>query len=149
MHIEQVRFDRIFDVQQVTGDFSFESGGWPVYGVNAVGGKIPREASTYAVAFGERGNWETVIGWRDMATPEVQIKRSFWADLGPHMSWIYLLVSGLLGAAMGSGGWKAALPLAAMLVLVAGLVVRSGIVRQRQAERALRSQRLADMKGRA
>ena len=149
MHIEQVRFDRIFDVQQVTGDFSFESGGWPVYGVNAVGGKIPREASTYAVAFGERGNWETVIGWRDMATQEVHIKRSFWASLGPHMPWIYLLVSGLLGAAMGRGGWKAALPLAAMLVLVAGLVIRSSIVRQRQAERALRGERLADMEERA
>lgn len=149
MHIEQVRFDRIFDVQQVTGDFSFESGGWPVYGVNAVGGRIPREASTYAVAFGERGNWETVIGWRDMATQEVQIKRSFWATLGPHMPWIYLLVSGLLGAAMSGGGWRAALPLAAMLVLVSGLVIRSGIVRQRQAERALRGERPADMRGRA
>ena len=145
MHIEQVRFDRIFDVQQVTGDFSFESGGWPVYGVNAVGGKIPLEAATYAVAFGERGNWETVIGWRDMATQEVQIKRTVWANLGPHMPWIYLLVSGLLGAAMSGGGWKAALPLAAMLVLVAGLVIRGGIVRQRQAERALRGERLADM----
>lgn len=148
MHIEQVRFDRIFDVQQGTGDFSFESGGWPVYGVNAVRGTIPREASTYAVAFAERGNWETVIGWRDLATQEVQIKRALWANLGPHLPWIYLLVSGLLGAAMGGGGWKAALPLAAMLVLVAGLVIRSGIVRQRQAERALRGERLADKENR-
>jgi len=144
MHIEQVRFDRIFDVQQRTGDFSFESGGWPVYGVNAVGGKIPREASTYAVAFAERGNWETLIGWRDLATQEVQLKRTVWANLGPHLPWIYLLVSGLLAGAMNGGGWKAALPLAAMLVLVVGLVIRSGIVRQRRAERALRGERMEE-----
>ena len=149
MHIEQVRFDRIFDVQQRTGDFSFESGGWPVYGVNAVGGEIPREAATYAVAFAERGNWETVIGWRDLATQEVRLKPTVWAHLGPHMPWIYLFISGLLGSAMSGGGWKAALPLAAMLVLVAGLLIRSAMVQQRRAELALRAEPLAGVEERA
>lgn len=142
MHIEQVRFDRIFDVQQRTGDFSFESGGWPAYGVNAIGGKIPREASAYAVAFSERGNWETVIGWRDMATQEVQIKRT---SVGPHLPWNYGLVSLLLTIAMNGGGWKAALPVAAILALIAVLIVRHGIARQRLAEQGLRGVRQASV----
>lgn len=61
MHVERVRFDRVFDVQERLKEFSFEDRGRPVYGVRALGLGIPREGATYAVAFLESGNWETVV----------------------------------------------------------------------------------------
>lgn len=31
MHVEQISFDRVFDVQEETGSISFERGDWPVW----------------------------------------------------------------------------------------------------------------------
>jgi len=138
MHIKQVRFDRIFDVQQRTRDFSFEGGGWPVYGVNAIGGRIPCEGSTYAVAFGEPDNWEKVIGWRDLATSQVELKRSAWALAIQQLPFNYLMISVPYGIALAFGGYRAAVPVAALMLLVCGASIHRAAWRNRQAVQALR-----------
>lgn len=139
MHIEQVRFDRIFDVQQRTGDFSFEDGGWPVYGVNVVGMGIPREGASYAVAFSEAGNWNTVIGWRDLATPQIRIKRSAWQLAIQQLPYSYLVVPVPFGISLALGGYRAAVPMAALMLLVYGGCIYRAAWRNRQAAQALRA----------
>lgn len=138
MHIRQVRFDRVFDVQQATGDFSFEEGGWPVYGVNAAAMGIPREGSTHAVAFAEAGNWNTVIGWRDMATSTVQIKRSAWQFAIQQLPYHYLMIPVPFAVSLGLGGYWAAVPVAALMLLVVGACIYRAAWRNRQAAQALR-----------
>lgn len=54
MHIEQIHFDEVFDIQTVRGDFSFRSRGRAHYGVNLQNRVIPRPGSTFAVAFEKR-----------------------------------------------------------------------------------------------
>lgn len=138
MQIRQVRFDRVFDVQQRTGDFSFEDGGWPVYGVNVVGMGIPQEGATYAIAFNEAGNWNTVIGWRDLATPTVRIKRPAWALALQLLPYNYLMIPVPVGISLALGGYWAAAPVAALLLLVFGACVYRAAWRNRQAAQALR-----------
>jgi len=138
MHIRQVRFDRVFDVQQRTGDFSFEDGGWPVYGVNVAGMGVPREGSTYAVAFAEAGNWNTVIGWRDLASSTVQIKRSAWQLAIQQLPYGYLMIPVPYGIALALGGYRAAAPVAALMLVVVGACVYRAAWRNRQAVQALR-----------
>lgn len=131
MHIKQVRFDRIFDVQERTGDFSFEDGGWPVYGVNANGLTIPREGATYAVAFAEAGNWEKVIGWRDLAESNVEIKRSAWSLAIQALPWYYMIIPVPFGITL-------AVPVAGLMVLAFGAFIYRAAWRNRQAAQALR-----------
>ena len=138
MHIRQVRFDRVFDVQERTGDFSFEDGGWPVYGVNAGAMGIAREGATYAVAFAEAGNWNTVIGWRDLATPQVGIRRSAWALAIAQLPYGYLMIPVPYGVSLALGGYWAAVPVAALMLLVVGACIYRAAWRNRQAAQALR-----------
>lgn len=139
MHIRQVRFDRVFDVRQRTGDFSFEDGGWPVYGVSAGAMGIPREGASYAVAFDEAGNWNTVIGWRDLAGAQVAIRRSAWALAVQQLPYNYLLIVLPYGIALAFGGYWAALPVAALALLMVGATVYRAAWRNRQAVQALRA----------
>jgi hypothetical protein len=74
MHIEQVQFEEVFDVQAARGDFSFRTGGKPVYGVNLRHGFVPAAGSRYAVAFERQGDWSTVLAWRALGTQEVRFK---------------------------------------------------------------------------
>ena len=138
MHIRQVRFDRVFDVQQRSGDFSFEDGGWPVYGVNAAGMGIPQEGATYAVAFSEAGNWNTVIGWRDLATSTVRIKRSAWQLALQQLPYGYLMIPVPYAISLALGGYWAAVPIAALMLLVFGACVYRAAWRNRKAIGALR-----------
>ncbi|MDY0977462.1 hypothetical protein SOM61_21085 [Massilia sp. CFBP9012] len=137
MHIKQVRFDRIFDVQERTGDFSFEDGGWPVYGVNANGLTIPREGATYAVAFAEAGNWEKVIGWRDLAVSNVEIKRSAWSLAIQTLPWQYMMIPVPFGISLALGGYWAAVPVAGLMLLAFGAFIYRAAWRNRQAAQAL------------
>lgn len=137
MHIKQVRFDRMFDVQERTGDFSFEDGRWPVYGVNVAAMRIPREGASYAVAFAEAGNWNTVIGWRDLATSTVEIKRSAWQLAIQQLPYNYLMIPVPYAISLGLGGYWAAAPVAALMLLVyAGCIYRAAW-RNRQVVQAL------------
>jgi hypothetical protein len=76
MHIEMIRFDAVFDVVERSGTFSFKSGGRTEYGVRLQNHAIPRQGATYAVAFAKRGNWQSVMGWRDLAASDVVLAPS-------------------------------------------------------------------------
>lgn len=117
MHVEQISFDRVFDTQALTGSFSFERGGWPVYGVSVPGMAIPAAGATYAVAFAEPGNWEKVLGWRDLSTSKVHLTHSAWAVGIRQIPYLYLLLSVPFGLGTAFGGnWVAGL-IAALLLL--------------------------------
>jgi hypothetical protein len=76
MHVETIRFDEVFDAVERSGTFSFKSGGRTEYGVRLRNRAIPRQGATYAVAFAERGNWQSVIAWRDLASSDVVFAQS-------------------------------------------------------------------------
>lgn len=138
MHVERVRFDRVFDVRQRLGEFSFEDGGRPVYGVSALGLGIPHEGATYAVAFHERGNWETVLGWRDLSTSKLTLRRSSLAAVTQPLPFVAPLVPGVFAVADSPGASKAFLSLAALVLL--GAIAHAGraVARNRRADKALR-----------
>lgn len=138
MHVERVRFDRVFDVRGSLKEFSFEEGGWPVYGVSALGLGIPREGATYAVAFHERGNWETVVGWRDLSTSKVALRRSSLAAVTQPLPFVAPLVPGVFAVADSPGASKAFLSLAALVLLGAVAYAGRAVTRNRQADKALR-----------
>lgn len=138
MHVEQVRFDRVFDVRERLKEFSFEEGGWPVYGVSALGLGIPREGATYAVAFVERGSWETVVGWRDLTTSTVALRRTNLAAVTQPLPFVAPLVPGVLAVLDNPGVSKAFLSLAALVLI--GAIAHTGrtVARNRRAARVLR-----------
>lgn len=108
MHIEKVRFDEVFDVAAHRGDFSFRSRGHTQYGVNLKNDVIPREGSTFAIAFAEPGDWTTVLGWRDLESADVMLTRPTWSLWLFNLSDIILyglilIVGGLLLAGVGGG----------------------------------------------
>lgn len=143
MHVEQINFDRVFDVQELTGSFSFERAGWPVYGVSAPGLGIPRAGSTYAVAFAETGNWQTVLGWRDLSTSTVRLRESTWQFGIRHLPYLYLAAPVPVGIAMAVGGYWAAAPLLASILLVYAAVVRHVAWRNRWLRQSLQVGRAA------
>lgn len=142
MQIEKISFDRVFDVQEISGSFSFERGGWPVYGVSVPGMGIPQAGATYAVAFAEAGNWQTVLGWRDLATPDVRLRQTAWQFAIAQLPYAYLLTV-IVGIAATLGGYWAALPLAALMLLVLATAVRRVAWRNRWVSRALQVGRSA------
>lgn len=105
MHIEMIRFDTVFDVVERSGTFSFKSGGRTEYGVRLQNHAIPRQGAPYAVAFAERGNWQSVMGWRDLASGDAVLAQStmsfqFWV-LGDLIVYGWLFCAGLLLVAGG------------------------------------------------
>lgn len=73
MHVEKVRFDEVFDIVAPTGYFSFRSAGRTHYGVRLRERCIPAAGATFAVAFSEKGNWNSVLGWRAIDSYEVML----------------------------------------------------------------------------
>lgn len=137
-YIEQVQFERIFDAQPGNGDFSFESAGKREFGVQLAGCHIPREGATYAVALREKGNWQKIIGWRDLATPDVTLKRSTW-DVAWDEAWILYMVGPafIFAALLFLGPWAM---LAALLLALWSAVytIRWAARRNRLVAQALR-----------
>lgn len=76
MHIERIRFDKVFDVQARA--FSFTSAGKHRYGVELPGRFVPHEGATYAVALAGPDDWSKVLGWREIGTREVFLPRHTW-----------------------------------------------------------------------
>jgi hypothetical protein len=137
MYIETIHFDRVFDVQ--SGNFSFEAGGKRQFGVVFDHEVVPRVGDTYAVALDAQGNWQKVVGWRDLATATVGLKRSAWAVASDLFFDIYIL--GLIfpaAALVFSGIWTALLTVVVM-VLAAGAIVRGAVLHNRKVVRALRA----------
>jgi hypothetical protein len=135
MYIETVRFERVFDVQ--SGTFSFEAGGKCEFAVVLDHKRAPTAGSTYAVALSEPGNWQKVLGWRDLSSPTVGLTynpRFIVIDL---VLDLYLLGLAVFAAAWLFGGpWAA---LAAFVAMVFGSVapVVFNALRNRQIEQAL------------
>jgi len=135
MYIETVRFERVFDVQ--SGTFSFEAGGKCEFAVVLDHERAPTAGSTFAVALSEPGNWQKVLGWRDLSSPTVGLTynpRFIVIDL---VLDLYLLGLAVLAAAWLFGGpWAA---LAAFVAMVLGSVapVVFSALRNRQVEQAL------------
>lgn len=135
MYIETVRFERVFDVQ--SGTFSFEAGGKCEFAVVLDHKRAPTAGSTFAVALSEPGNWQKVLGWRDLSSPTVGLTynpRFIVIDL---VLDLYLLGLAVLAAAWLFGGpWAA---LAAFVAMVLGSVapVVFSALRNRQVEQAL------------
>lgn len=146
MHVERVRFDRVFDVHEHRKEFSVESGGRPVYGITALGLGIPREGASYAVAFLEPGNWETVVGWRDLSTARVELRRSNWAVITLAMPFWVPMMPGVIAVSDDPGASKVFLTLAATIIVASVVHGGRGLLRNRRAERALREANCSSMK---
>jgi hypothetical protein len=137
MHIEQVAFEEVFDVQSARGDFSFRTRGKPRYGVNLHSGVIPSAGSTFAVAFGQAGNWDTVLGCRDLAGTEVRLRRVTWQSvLLATGDFIFLGPLCMIAGLVIGGTWAGAV-LATLLLLAMGGVVVHGMRLNRAVVRAL------------
>ena len=139
MHIETIRFERVFDVQSEM--FSFESGGKREFAVAFDRKSVPVTGSTFAVAFEEAGNWQTVSGWRDLSTTRVKLQRSAWGIaidllLDMYLYGIPILVIVLGGALLLGGPWAALLAVV-LMVLGACAIVFGGALHNRQIEQAL------------
>ncbi|MBB6136375.1 hypothetical protein HD842_004553 [Massilia aurea] len=135
MYIETVRFERVFDVQ--SGTFSFEAGGKCEFAVVLDHARAPTAGSTYAVALSEPGNWQKILGWRDLSRPTVGFTYRPWFLAVDLVLDLYLLGFAILVAAWLFGGpWAA---LAAFVSLVLGAVARIAFsaLRNRQIEQAL------------
>ena len=137
MHIEQVHFDEVFDVQAVRGDFSFRSRGRAHYGVNLQNRVIPRAGSAYAVAFGKPGDWTTVLGCRDLASSKVKLSQPGWTavvlQFGDFLFFGPLIV--VAGLVLG-GSWLG-LVAATLFMLAIAYAVVLGLRQNRAVTRAL------------
>jgi len=135
MHIETVRFERVFDVYG--GLFSFQADGKREFAVVFDHKSVPTAGSTFAVALSEPGNWQNVIGWRDLSSSRIGVKRSPWfiaTDL--------LLEMCFGGIALLAAAWVAGGPLAALVAFIAlavgsGTIVTVCALRNRRIRRAL------------
>ncbi|MEW7851442.1 hypothetical protein AB2N08_22365 [Massilia aurea] len=135
MHIETVRFDRVFDVQ--SGTFSFEAGGKRQFAVIFDHELVPTAGSTFAVALDEPGNWQQVIGWRDLSGATVGLKRSAWYVALNLLLDIWIVGIAIPFAALAFGGpWAGLVAFVAMLVGAVAIVVGCAL-HNRQIERAL------------
>lgn len=137
MQIEHIHFEEVFDV--AAGDFSFRSEGRTHYGVSLGHGTIPPAGATYAIAFGRAGDWGSVLGWRDLASPEVTLTHS---TAGLVLATVYdIYWYGLFFFAGGFlfGGIGMALGFAALFVGGLAYVSWRNVRTLRRAERALLS----------
>jgi len=137
MHIERIDFDEVFDVQRGRGDFSFRSRGRAHYGVNLQNRTIPRAGSSHAVAFDKPGDWQSVIGSRDLASNEVVLARPSWVALLFQAADFFLfgLPFVVVGLVLG-GSWPGLVLAGLLLLAVVGLVVH-GVRSNRVVTRAL------------
>lgn len=134
--IVQVTFDRVFDVQGML--FSFESGGKKEYGVSFSDGSVPRSGSRYAVALVEEGNWQKIIGWRDLATTEVVLAETGWDAAWSQAEMLYILAPAFIVAALVFIGPWAALVMLGLFLGFAVWFVRRAVLRNRLVDQALR-----------
>lgn len=138
LHLEQVRFERVFDAPGPNGVFSFEAGGRREYGVSFLGSPVPRAGSQFAVVLAERGNWQTVLGCRDLATPDIYLRQTVW-QVASDFAWLaYVAVPVVAGMTLAAvGGW-AALAVVALSVWAGAAYLRRVLRRSRTIARMLR-----------
>lgn len=137
MHVEQVQFDEVFDVAGSRGDFSFRSAGRAWYGMNILGGTVPRSGSTFAIAFAEPGNWASVLGWRNLALPGVTLAESTASFLWSQAFQIILYGPFFTVGALVFGGEILAASVGAVIAGIAGYRTFRLMRRNRAVTRAL------------
>ena len=137
MHVEQVEFEQVFDVQAGRGDFSFTSKGRSHYGVNLYRGMIPRAGATYLVAFAEKANWSSVLGWRDCAGGASELRQPLWHGVVTGIESLLWLGPFLVLGALLFGGQAAALAVLLAICSFAGVRVYRIAERNRAIRRAL------------
>ena len=98
---------------------------------------MPRAGATFAVALDEPGNWQKVIGWRDLSATTVGLQRSAWEiGFALVMDLCYFGIAILAAALVFGGPWAGLLAVVAMVLGAIAIVV--GAARHnRQIERAL------------
>jgi hypothetical protein len=80
MHIQRVRFDRVFSVVRhhtrwgKWTEFGFESGPLKVYQASVYGHPIIPEHVELAVAVPQASDWKNIIGWSNLKTGELVIE---------------------------------------------------------------------------
>lgn len=119
MHIEKVRFDEVFDVAAQRGDFSFRSQDRVQYGVRLGQHVIPRAGASFAIAFAEPGKWDTILGWRELASPHVTLAHPTWSFWFLGLSDILLVGLALIALALLLAGPVGALVATAAVVGIA------------------------------
>jgi hypothetical protein len=134
MHVQNIRFDEVFDAAESSGFFSYRSDGRTVYGVRLHNRVIPRSGSTFAVAFAEPGNWNTLLGWRELSSADpmraVASQSSWVLALSDYLFMLFL--GGLLLAHVQGG-----VVIMAALTCVAGYQLRAAWKARRAVIKAL------------
>ncbi|MBQ5942770.1 MULTISPECIES: hypothetical protein [unclassified Massilia] len=138
MQVECIHFDEVFDVAAQRGDFSFRSQGRAQFGVNLHNHVVPRQGATYAIAFGRRGDWSTVLGWRDLASPAVGLKLPGWWAILSSLVNIFYVAPILIVLALQVAGTTAALAVAVAALCFMLYRVVYLLRRNRAVKRALR-----------
>ena len=138
MHIERIRFDKVFDIQPRHGLFSFACADEVTYSVHLPGRAIPKEGAVWAVAFERPGDWSTLLGWRDLAASRTTLTYRLHHLLMDQAWGVYWFAIPLLALSIYAGGlWAGA------VVAVAGVVggtwmLRHVVLRNRRVRAALR-----------
>ena len=139
MHIQRIHFDKVFDVQPGHGLFSFTSGGNATYGVRLPGRVIPREGATWAVAFGQPGDWSTLLGWRDLAAQRTTLNYKLIYLLFEVDQLLWWFAVPALALCLYLGGAWAAMALVVAAVAGGAWRLRHVVRRNRQLRAALRT----------
>jgi len=137
MHIERVRFDRVFDTQPRGGAFSFDSAGKTVYGVALPGRRIPREGATLALVLAQAGNWQSVLGWRDLGTQETALADSVLGIVVASLDSLWYLTPLLVAGGFLLAGPAGALACLALAAAGVSWLVARGLRRRRRVRAAL------------
>lgn len=137
MHVERIQFDEVFDVAACRDDFSFRSAGRVWYGIHFPGKPLPRDGSVYAIAFAERGNWGSVLGWRDLAQPSVTLANSTGSFLLAQSFGMILYAPFCIVGGLVFGGPEVAGAIAAVIGGIALWRTIRVVRRNRAVERAL------------
>ena len=123
MHIERVRFDRVFDVTSY-GVFSFESGGAAVYDVHLREGFIPSEGMTLDVVFRTPGKWASVVAWQDPASGKIVLRETPWESMVNNAAPLARMAAGFAVAGFFiAGGWG----VLGALPILAGIAIHDGM----------------------
>lgn len=138
MHIERIDFDEVFDVQAGRGDFSFRSRGQVHYGVHLRPGTVPQAGAAWLVAFSRRGDWSSVLAWRNIRHGTIAFKEAAWLAMLSELATLAWMAPFFLVAALLLAGPGTALAVLLLICAYAGLrLVRIGN-RNRRLRRALR-----------
>jgi len=129
MHIERIRFDKVFDVQAC--DFSFTSAGKTNYGIRLPGRIVPHEGARYAVALAQPDDWSKILGWRELGTQQVFLREPAWLVVWAVAEAVFWVVAvAALAAAKLLGPWVLALLAAVACLLALHLRRRNRALRQ-------------------